>query len=202
MALDDPLLRSALALAATSADGLDALHSLVLTKFIVERIAKLRSRNDAIKAFEALGESQFANAVVLLDERKARTLLKKLDKHFPEIATVGAGLAQRAIVALAAGQQTPHPPPPKALKTTVPTPTLPDMREIYRNSGMDAVHAVVGALPAKELKRLIAEQELKADATPGPGVGAARKYIQLALKAELGSRGDPIGALGRLKDGS
>jgi hypothetical protein len=189
-------------LARSTDTGEAALLSLIRTKFIVEPVQKLPNLGAASLAFKALGPDEFRGAVVLLDDVKSRALLKKLDKHFPSLTEIDLAGAQNAIVELAAGTRAPSPAPAAKRRGATPAAVapLPDVRVLYRSGGIDALNAGISALKLPALKTLIEVQSLSATISKGRSADEHRKFIQIAVRDELGRRGDAIGTIAGMRD--
>jgi hypothetical protein len=144
-----------------------------------------------------LGEIEFRQLLFKLQEKPLRQLAKRIDKHalltaessVHEVVAHVEGLADGSVSLAAA------PVREKKKKDAI---VVPDLRAAYRSGGNDQVYPLIASLDAKTLKAAVEAQNLKAEVAPGRTADGWRKYIQVALKEELGSRGDAIGELSRL----
>jgi hypothetical protein len=201
----DPLestLHAARRVAGLSGLGSSDLLALLREKYLLPRVQKLGSITEAIELFEAMGAIEFRTALAQLDLKKSSALLKKLDKHAAAEASEHAPDFVNRICNLAAGVTKPSAPPPRATARARPVPVVvfPDVREIYRAEGMDGVAAKLASLTLANLKALVVQQNLAAANPPGKGIPGFRKYIQLAVKEELGPRVDVFGTIASLPD--
>lgn len=84
---------------------------------------------------------------------------------------------------------------PKAPATDAPArPDLPDVRDLYRTGGMEALYKAIKPLGAADLRAIVADQRL-APAKKTASRDALLKHVQSAVRDDVGQRGDWVGAL-------
>lgn len=190
-------LTAAQQMAESQSDGATKLKGLIEEKFVVPSLAACKTLPEWIRYRSMFGEIEFRQYLLKLADTKLRSLVKRFDKHAGTTADTSLHEIRSRLEALADKTAEPVAAPTKTKKEKAPAVVVPDLRDIYRQGGNDRVFAVIAALDTKALKAVVESQGLKADIVPR-GADGWRKYIQVALKAELGSRGDAIGELSRL----
>lgn len=184
-------------MASSQSGGAAKLKKLVEDKYVVPTMAAIKTLSEWSRCREAFGEIEFRQYLHKVAEPKLRALARRFDKHSLLTAESSAHDVRLHLEELAAGSVAPAAAPQKPRKKVAVV--VPDLREAYRSGGNDRVFEVIAPLDAKALKAVVQAQELKADVVPGRTVDGLRKFIQVALKGELGPRGDAIGELSRMK---
>jgi hypothetical protein len=194
----DSTLQTAKRVAELPGAGASELLTLLREKYLVPRVQKLKSISEARELYEAMGSVEFFTALAQLDAKRAAALLKKLDKHAAESASDTFG----RLSDLAAGTAKPAPAPARApaKASRASSVTLPDVRSVYRAEGMSQVAASLTGLSLANLKSLVDQQGLTASISAGKGVAGLRKFIQVAVQEELGSRTDVFATIASLPD--
>lgn len=202
MSTNSILVNAAVALAGLSPDGTQRLNDLIREKFIVPELEKAKSLDQARAIHDALGD-EFGNVFVKLPAPKSRALLKAVGWPAAEATSLSDDEMKVLLRDLLAGKRTlpakPAAKKPAARKAAAPA-ALPDVRALYQKGGMPLLYAEIAKLPAPKLKTLIKEQNLTAHEKMGTKKDDLLRYVQVAVKEELGRRGDWIGALSKTTD--
>ena len=190
-------LSAAQRLAALSPGQTNTLNALVWGKFLTPELPKFKALKTARQAHDAMGTELYQEVLASLPDRKLRSLLKALSKHHPDQADLPVPDVVSVIVDLASGAAEPAKPQPKPTKSKKPAaPDLPDLKALYRQGGTRAVMAVIKPAAVAKLKAAIRDQEIQSEIeTPGTKKDDLTRFIQIALKEELGDFGDPLAAL-------
>lgn len=197
------IINAARGLAAQDAAVGDELMKFIRQKLFQPRVEKAGSLADLQRVASTLGDSELRVCIMLMPETKLRKLWTKVDRHsMPPEAAVGSEL-QAHILALVSGDKEPATAPAKTARRPAENvaANLPNIREVYREGGTDAVSAAIARLPLKSLKSIVKEQELKASVSKGKSADDLRKFIQLAAKEELGQRSDVFRAIAAASEG-
>jgi len=213
-------LDAARAIASVADDGNRELNELLIKNFILPKLEAISSKESAGKYFAAVGAAQFhayaqrmtdakvkkvlialgcpQNALKPLSDIELRSLLDgfasgAVDTYPPAQAAPAKGENTRAKTSTRPRASTPKPPAP------VTAAALPDVRELYRHGGIEAIHKATKGLTVAQLRTLIADQKIAA-----PPKAAKKpdllKHLQTAVRDELGVRGDWVGAVARRKE--
>lgn len=201
-ALDDTV-KAARRLAAQDAAAGNELLKFIRQKLFQPRVEKAGSLADLQRVASTLGDSEFRVCIMLMPEKKLLTLRAKVDRHSPPSEAAGSAELQAHILGLVSGETKPATAPAKTARRPAGNVAaeLPNIREVYRKGGPDAVSAAIARLPLKSLKALVEQQELKASISKGKSADDVRKFIQLAAKEELGQRSDVFRAIAAASEG-
>ena len=199
----DQAFEQAKALASTMQAGNQTLAETIWTKFIVFYVGKATSADDARAAANALGRDIFVAALQQLSGRSLLALTKKVLGVAKAKPLTGESEQRDAIIQIVTNNNQVLSDAKPLKKNTSETKktelkTL-DLRAVYKNGGTDSVSEIIDSLKVQELKDIIADQEITSRYhNKGKRKDQLKKFIQLALKEELGDFGDPIGALAAL----
>lgn len=190
-------LKSVDQMAKSQTGGSAKLRQVLEEKIVLPALSTTKNLAEWQKHRVSLGEIEFRQLLFKISEDKLRKLAKRIDKYAPLNADSSVHEVMVHVEGLADGS-VPLAPAPAREKKKKDAVVVPDLRAAYRDGGNDQVHTLIAGLDAKTLKAAVEAQNLKADVVPGRAVDGWRKYIQVALKEELGPRGDAIGELSRL----
>lgn len=202
MSTNSIAVKAAVALAHLSPDGVRRLDDLVRDKFLLPELEKVKALDQARALHDALGD-EFGNVFVKLTTPKARAILKAVGWPAAEAVSLSDDEMRVLLRDLFAGRKAPPTKAParKPPAKKAPSPSaLPDVRALYQKGGMPLLYGEISQLPAPKLKTLIKEQKLVVDAKMGTKKDDLLRYVQLAVKEELGRRGDWIGKLSQITD--
>lgn len=197
-----PVLDAARAVAAIVDDGAGRLDELVVSRFLLPELERISSLEHGRRYFSAVGDTLFAGYALQLADAKLKKILESFGCRKRDLARLSSGDLRKLLVDFASGaRDTPSPEPKKAPPAAkskaggVKSAGLPDVRERYRAGGMEALYTAVQPLRVADLRKLVAQQQLKLSEKLGSKKDELLKQIQVAVKDELGPRGDWIGAI-------
>lgn len=181
----------------------DAKLNATLKTFVTGQIKGAKNLEQLTAAYGILGEALIRDSLFAVQkETELRKLLAKADKYIPSIESWTENQVRLRLIDLAAGRVAPTAKPdkpPARLRPGEPgtkQTDLPDVRSIYRSGSLEDVYAALKGLTPKALRSIITDQSLSAsDERKGDKKADLLKYIQIALKSEVGRRGDPIGVM-------
>lgn len=208
------LTTAAHAVARLSDTGSERLNRVIRQKFILPELERVKSLAEARRLHMALG-AECAAILARVSAKKMPAMLKALGWPAEQIEQLSEG-AQNALlrdlfsgtreppaaarpVARRAGSKNSSKIGPKTSPKTSRAAALPDVRALYKDGGNARVYLAICKLTAPKLKTLVREQNIVASEPAGAKKEELLRYVQLALKEELGRHADWIGAMAERK---